>query len=87
MEEKRRGVGSSMKQEEKTKETQPGNRVFISEQLFRYGPNKHKEMKNLPVCVLWWVLLAGDGYRCFDFGKKKSMREPLYKEAKWRPSH
>lgn len=73
MEEKRRGVGGSVKQEEKTKETPPGNRVFILEQLFRYGPNKHKEIKNLPVCVLRWVVLAGDGYRCFDFQKKKKI--------------
>lgn len=29
-------------------------------------------MKNFSVCVLRWVLLAGDGYRCFDFEKKKN---------------
>lgn len=44
---------------------------FISERLFRYGPNKHKEMKNSSARALRWALLAGDGYRCFDFGKKK----------------
>lgn len=48
-------------------------------------PIKHEGIKYVSVCVQRWVLSGGGGYRCCDL--EKSMCEPLYKDAKWRPSH